>query len=111
MKGQKMNHEGSDDMKPDYTKAVLTYKDTVYRIAFAQCPCRQDAEDVFQDVFLSCTAYNMIEIRQIFSLLRPTERISPSSSAQAQARHITASREYTHMITSLFTPAKTIRKR
>lgn len=39
-------------MKPDYKETVLTYKDMVYRIAFAQCPCRQDAEDVFQEVFL-----------------------------------------------------------
>lgn len=39
-------------MKPDYEETVLRYKDMVYRIAFAQCPCQQDAEDVFQDVFL-----------------------------------------------------------
>lgn len=38
-------------MKYDYKEAVLKYKDMVYRIAFAQCSCRQDAEDVFQDVF------------------------------------------------------------
>lgn len=38
-------------MKPDYKETVLTYKDMVYRIAYAQCPCRQDAEDVFQEVF------------------------------------------------------------
>ncbi|MBD5139864.1 MAG: hypothetical protein HDT25_00380 [Ruminococcus sp.] len=43
-------------MKPNYEETVLRYKDMVYRIAFAQCPCRQDAEDVFQDVFLKlCT--------------------------------------------------------
>lgn len=42
---------GSYDMKYDYKEAVLKYKDMVYRIAFAQCSCRQDAEDVFQDVF------------------------------------------------------------
>ena len=39
-------------MKPNYEETVLRYKDMVYRIAFAGCPCRQDAEDVFQDVFL-----------------------------------------------------------
>lgn len=39
-------------MKPNYEDTVLRYKDMVYRIAFARCPCRQDAEDVFQDVFL-----------------------------------------------------------
>lgn len=39
-------------MKPNYEEAVLSYKDMVYHIAFAQCPCRQDAKDVFQDVFL-----------------------------------------------------------
>jgi len=38
-------------MKSDYKEVVLKYKDMVYRIAFAQCSCRQDAEDVFQDVF------------------------------------------------------------
>lgn len=38
-------------MTPDYKETVLAYKDTVYRIAFLQCPCRQDAEDVFQEVF------------------------------------------------------------
>lgn len=44
-------------MKPNYEETVLRYKDTVYRIAFAQCPCRQDAEDVFQDVFLKLYNY------------------------------------------------------
>lgn len=38
-------------MIPDYDETVHRYKDMVYRIAFAGCPCRQDAEDVFQDVF------------------------------------------------------------
>lgn len=38
-------------MIPDYEETVRRYKDTVYRIAFAGCSCRQDAEDVFQDVF------------------------------------------------------------
>lgn len=44
-------------MKPDYKEAVLTYKDTVYRIAYAQCPCRQDAEDVFQEVFFKLCGF------------------------------------------------------
>lgn len=48
---------GSYDMKYDYKEAVLKYKDMVYRIAFAQCSCRQDAEDVFQDVFFKL--YNL----------------------------------------------------
>ncbi|MDE5859170.1 MAG: sigma-70 family RNA polymerase sigma factor, partial [Oscillospiraceae bacterium] len=39
-------------MKFGYEETVLRYKDMVYRIAFAQCSCREDAEDVFQDVFL-----------------------------------------------------------
>ncbi len=39
-------------MKLNYEEAVLRHKDTVYRIAFARCPCKQDAEDVFQEVFL-----------------------------------------------------------
>ncbi len=39
-------------MKLNYEETVLRYKDTVYRIAFARCPCKQDAEDVFQEVFL-----------------------------------------------------------
>lgn len=39
-------------MKPNYEDTVLRYKDMVYRIAFSRCNCRQDAEDVFQDVFL-----------------------------------------------------------
>lgn len=45
-------------MKPNYEDTVLRYKDMVYRIAFAQCPCRQDAEDVFQDVFLKLYNFN-----------------------------------------------------
>ena len=45
-------------MKPNYEETVLRYKDMVYRIAFAQCPCRQDAEDVFQDVFLKLYNFN-----------------------------------------------------
>lgn len=44
-------------MKPDYRETVLSYKDMVYRIAFAQCPCRQDAEDVFQDVFFKLYSF------------------------------------------------------
>ena len=44
-------------MKPDYEETVLRYKDMVYRIAFARCTCRQDAEDVFQDVFLNLYRY------------------------------------------------------
>ena len=44
-------------MMPDYKETVLKYKDMVYRIAFAQCSCRQDAEDVFQDVFFKL--YNL----------------------------------------------------
>lgn len=40
-------------MKPDYRQTVLAYKDTVYRIAYSQCSCREDAEDIFQDVFLT----------------------------------------------------------
>lgn len=46
-------------MKPDYKETVLRYKDMVYRIAYAQCPCREDAEDVFQDVFL--TLYKQLQ--------------------------------------------------
>lgn len=45
-------------MKPDYKETMLTYKDMVYRIAFAQCPCRQDAEDVFQEVFLKLYSFD-----------------------------------------------------
>lgn len=45
-------------MKPDYKETVLAYKDMVYRIAFAQCPCRQDAEDVFQEVFFKLYSFN-----------------------------------------------------
>lgn len=45
-------------MKPDYKETVLAYKDTVYRIAYAQCPCRQDAEDVFQDVFFKLYGFD-----------------------------------------------------
>ena len=44
-------------MKPDYEETVLRYKDMVYRIAFARCTYRQDAEDVFQDVFLNLYRY------------------------------------------------------
>lgn len=44
-------------MKPNYEDTVLRYKDMVYRIAFARCTCRQDAEDVFQDVFLKLYSY------------------------------------------------------
>lgn len=40
-------------MKPDYKQTVLLHKDMVYRIALANCRCREDAEDVFQDVFLT----------------------------------------------------------
>lgn len=43
--------KGGMNVKPDYERTVLAYKDMVYRIAFVQCPCRQDAEDVFQEVF------------------------------------------------------------
>lgn len=39
-------------MKPDYSETVLRYKDTVYKIAFAQCGSYSDADDVFQEVFL-----------------------------------------------------------
>lgn len=45
-------------MKPDYRETVLAYKDMVYRIAFVQCPCRQDAEDVFQDVFFKLYGFD-----------------------------------------------------
>ncbi|MDE6132865.1 MAG: sigma-70 family RNA polymerase sigma factor [Oscillospiraceae bacterium] len=45
-------------MKPNYEETVLRYKDMVYRIAFARCTCRQDAEDVFQDVFLKLYNFN-----------------------------------------------------
>lgn len=45
-------------MKPDYKETVLAYKDMVYRIAFVQCPCRQDAEDVFQDVFFKLYGFD-----------------------------------------------------
>lgn len=45
-------------MKPNYEETVLRYKDMVYRIAFAGCPCRQDAEDVFQDVFFKLYGFD-----------------------------------------------------
>lgn len=57
-RAKKVPKKGSDDMKPDYIETVLAYKDMVYRIAFAQCPCRQDAEDVFQDVFFKLYSFD-----------------------------------------------------
>ncbi len=45
-------------MKPDYNEAVGRYKDTVYKIAFVQCDTKEDAEDVFQEVFLKLLMYN-----------------------------------------------------
>ncbi len=45
-------------MKPDYNEAVGRYKDTVYKIAFVQCDAKEDAEDVFQEVFLKLLMYN-----------------------------------------------------
>lgn len=51
-RAKKGTTKGGMKMKPDYKEAVMRCKDTVYRIAYAQCPSRQDAEDVFQDVFL-----------------------------------------------------------
>lgn len=40
-------------MDIDYENAVKLHKDTVYKIAYVQCSSEADAEDVFQDVFLT----------------------------------------------------------
>lgn len=40
----------SDYMEPE--AAVRRYADTVYRLAYARTGSREDAEDVFQEVFL-----------------------------------------------------------
>ena len=40
-------------MEFDFRKAVLDYKDTVYKIAYAGCGNSYDADDIFQDVFFA----------------------------------------------------------
>lgn len=40
-------------MELDFRKAVLDYKDTVYKIAYAGCGNSHDADDIFQDVFFA----------------------------------------------------------
>lgn len=40
-------------MEIDFRKAVLDYKDTVYKIAYAGCGSSYDADDILQDVFFA----------------------------------------------------------
>ncbi len=40
-------------MELDFRKAVLDYKDTVYKIAYAGCGNSYDADDILQDVFFA----------------------------------------------------------
>lgn len=40
-------------MELDFRKAVMDYKDTVYKIAYAGCGNSYDADDILQDVFFA----------------------------------------------------------
>lgn len=44
----------------DYTKAVDTYADSVYRVAYSYTYTKVDAEDVLQNVFLNYSSQDRI---------------------------------------------------
>lgn len=70
-------------MELDFRKAVMDYKDTVYKIAYAGCGNSCDADDILQDVF--------------FALLQGRKKFDSEEHLKAWLIRVTINRVKSHL--------------